>query len=201
MNLRRGSRSQRVLVVDGWNRTFDDWDTDIARGSLRSDDFFVTNTNYSTKKRTLVCSDLDRLDAMYSMVRVSGETYLRVSEKQNSWKGGAYQYVYQLRICRYIAELYEFVTTPMASGLPGAPVRTLRFTTPCDLYGVGSDESAEFDATRYARVNVFLPGDLSVDADFEIDINGETYDITNLQPFSDELIAQTLRRATDADAA
>lgn len=200
MNLRQASRSHRLLSVSGFDRDLMQWVPAIALGSLRSNDFFVTNTEYSISKRTLACSDLDRLDAKYHMVRVGEETFLTVSELINSDQDGAYQYVYQIRAAEHTAIVYRHVATTMASGMPGKAVLTHQYDCPVDIAGVGRESSSEIDLVRYPRVNIYFPGDVDVTVDDEVDILGQSYDIQVVQPFSRLQIASALRRG-DSDTA
>lgn len=198
MNLRRGSRSQRVLPIEGWDVGTDQWVPDISLGSMRANDLYITGTDYSLKKRLLACSDKDRIDPKYGLIKVEDLAYIIESENKNAWKRGAYQYSYQLRRADLTLELYRWEGSTQASGVQGNAARILQTTTLCDISGSGMVGSSEIEALEYSRYRLYTPDNVSIDNDTELDLmmGGEvvTLDVISVQRFNRMRESTVMRR-------
>jgi len=182
MDLRAAVTNRRVFALSGWNSISEVWVPLSQRGNLSSIGP-VPATDEAVKQRALSCPAADRLPSIYRLIFVDDTSYMLESEQRNSWKGGVYQYVYQLRQADKLIEIYGYRTTTMASGLPGKAVRTrlsgvnggLVFANVLDV------QSTAIEEVSYSRARAYLPGDVEVTSDHELVVEGDLYNILSVR--------------------
>lgn len=197
MDLARASAYHSYVFVDGWNTTTNRWDARISCGNWRRQDVFITNRSFGLVKRLYLCHPDNRIPESYSLVRFADDEQRYLVESENLNKGAQnlpYQYSYQFRRAEYAVDIIEFQSTPLASGMPGGTTPVVVASTYCGLEPFGATISDEFNGVVYDRVTVVMPGNVSVSADNILSIDGEEYEVQQVNPNVRELLVQCIKR-------
>lgn len=193
MDLRASGRSQRNFRISGWNTATSAWDVLSQRGNLSPVNPALVSTDAS-RKRALLCSPEDRLPANYSLLSIDYSMYLIASEQRNTWRGGTYQIAYQLLLADKFIDIYRMVATTMASGLPGKAVRTKVGDTFGSVVFASDLPSSKLDNIDYTRAKVYIPGNVSITADDEFEIDTEAYDVSSVRLSQRVKVTECVRR-------
>jgi len=181
--------------LEGWNGTA--WVADVALGDFQVYDRFITERTFGAKKRIFLQPEAHRLDtSLYRLVRTpEGTQWIVVADNMDISGVESYQNTLLLLEASYSADIIEFTTTTLASGQESNPVPSVVGTTVCDVDRFSIDRSDDFSTVVYGVVKVVVPGDITLDTDHELLIDGAYYEV---QEVSRELLtnaARALRRA------
>lgn len=191
MNLSQPALRHATVRLQGWDLANQVWVSDITLGDWKRQDSFIVNRSFGLVKRLFLAAAQFRILDTYGLIKAPDEEiFIIESENANLRHDQPYSYSYQFRKAPYTARLYKMVPgPPLQSGLPGNPVAQDLYTTPCDIERFGTLGSTEFFDVRYTQMSVILPGNITVDTDTLIEIDGRDYDIREFYPNVRENVA------------
>lgn len=184
-----------TVPMEGWDGSA--WVSDVAFGDFHSYDRFVTERTFGAKKRIFLQPESKRLDtSLYSLVRTpDGTQWIVVADNPDIEGVSRYQSALLMVTAAYSADIIKFTTTTLASGQQSAPVPSVVGTTACDVDRFSIDRSDDFSTVVYGMVKVVLPGNVTVDTDHELLIDGAYYEVQEVSRELLTIAARALRRA------
>lgn len=191
MNLKGAASYFARTKIDGWNGT--SWDLDVARGTYETFDRFVSEREFGSKRRYILCNPDRSIPDTYKVVRLSGEVFL-LGVRNNDMQGSVYSHLFLLHRAPLQADLMQYTKTASASGVAGAATKTKIGTYHCDIERMSYMNSREFDAMRFSEMQVLLPSDCPVTIDHELKVGSYFYEVEEVFPSSGFLACRTVRK-------
>lgn len=181
MNLKGAASYFARTKIDGWNGL--SWDEGIARGTYLPFDRFVSEREFGSKRRYLLCRPDRTIPDTYKAVRFGGEVFL-LGVRNLDIKGAEYSHVFLLHRAPYQADLLEYQKTVSASGVSGTAVKSAVGTFHCDVERMSYMASREFDAVRFSETQVLVPANCPVTTSHEFQIGEDFYEVEEVFPSS-----------------
>lgn len=183
------------VPLDGWDGT--QWVTNVAYGDFHVYDRFITERTFGAKKRMFLQPQSKRLDTdTYKVVRTpDSRVFIVQADNDDIATEGTYQSSLLLLEAAFTASIITYTTTTLASGQQSTAVPTVVGTSVCDIERYTSDRSDEFDVVTYSVFKITLPGDVTVNTDQELQIDGSLYEVKEVAPELLATVVRALRRA------
>jgi hypothetical protein len=89
------------------------------------------------------------------------------------------------------------VKTPAPSGIGGTLVPTVTGTVMCDMERYTAGDSEELPTVRYSTFSVLMPASTVLDTDYTLEINGEGYEIIEINPLLEVKDVRAMKRGTN----
>lgn len=177
MGLATAANKFRSIPIEGWDGT--SWAKTGVRGTFLAYDRFVSEREYGSKLRNFLVPANSHIEETYSLIRfpTTGKVFmLRLpSEDVDNIR---YSTILSLRSANYLATVSGYVASSAVSGLPTAPQKTVKFTSPCDVVNITvAALSTDYNDLKTADDEVYFPNGTVVSTTDEIQIGAVIYDI------------------------
>ncbi len=191
MDLSRAANYFSDTPVHGWDGTR--WVNGVADVTYLPFDRFVSEREFGSKRRYVLCSaDNDALDS-YSVIKIGQEVFL-VGVKNADVRGDVYSNIYLLHRATHFVDVAEFVKSTAASGFAKSVVRSVVGRYWADIERVTFSNSKEFDTIKFSQMSIYLPRDAVIDTDNEVVNGAEYYDIQEAHVSSGFTLCRALRK-------
>lgn len=175
MRLDKAANYFNDTPVDGWNGV--NWINNVMQATLLPYDRFIAERAFGLKRRMLMVKANETALDYYPVIRLpSGDIYM-VGAENSDIDYAVYSRVFMIHRAAHYGELFGFVKTLTASGMPGSVARSSIGTTWCDVERITSSNSKEFDNVTFSQVQIILPRNTVVDTEHELSAGGKFYDI------------------------
>lgn len=182
MGLKHASNRFLKTTIHGWNGF--EWVPEITKGSLMTASKEATETNFSTKLRSLVLNPDFPIPEDITLVRINDleEVYM-VGLSNTDVIVNRYSLVTALHKAYYHCTIAYFVKKIAASGAKTGAVRTSLGSYYCDRQDVATDVSKEA-TIRYGEELVILPRGTPVETSYEITIGTNYYEVESVYDYA-----------------
>ena len=164
--------STEIEAWDGY-----DWVSLSIKGTLLPYDRFISEREFGLKRRMLLVDVSDPIPDQYSVIRLPGPVAYMVGSSNMDIQEYPYSKIVLLHKVEALAQIYEWVKTPAASGLGGSSSRVLQTSVWADLERVTNLQPIESPSTTLSQLLFTLPSTTSVTTNNEISMSGRFYDV------------------------
>jgi hypothetical protein len=185
MDLARAAQKFTSSPIQGWDALTQDWVDTPHFGALQVFDRFVTERTFGQKKRIMLVGRSDKIDPLYTVIRLQGSEEAFLIEKFNEdvRYGEVYSYIYLLHEGTQFVDVIKDTFVLNAAKVKISTGTSVIETIWMDIDRFSAAPSKKlFEETEYTVVSMTFPKDSLVDTDCHVKIKatGERYNVDEI---------------------
>lgn len=183
MDLARAAAFHLTDIFDAYNFSTNSWDNEAFCGKIGfAPEAFVIN-DLSSRKRMLYTTRDDRPTSSVVRLGVIGGTFMVEGAQGDAYRGGDFQYVYNMHEVAGTAQIWRAAPTG-GLGNPGWAINSKFQDTFADAIFQRVPMDQEQSVNQYGLYNIYLPSDSPVQDQDTVRLNNVTYFI--FEVFTDQ---------------
>lgn len=197
MKLSQANSYFNTVHIEGWDGT--QWQPLFIYGDLLAYDRFIGPRTFGHKQRVLLLGGDSMIPSGIDFIRLpSGVRYILLSYNQDLDRADQLSTSYIIQEVPYVAEILRYIETPAPSGLGGSIETSVIATVFCDIERYSSSASPEMESVRFAEYTIVVPVTLALTQDDDVRIDGQVYQIREVNPFLHQKELRCVKRGAPA---